>query len=257
MAGFDFYVRCCESHRPYLRELLRFAQHLTKNYNLKLRYSWQPGKYHVQVDGPLTAMQASLEDIPQYMRGFATGHRNPANLRDRMRICERFLSGYVNGVWEMTEAVADVAARINGIPFSYVFNVGEKTHLSRTMNDFTTALILAHNNRLSGPQLLEAAHTSLELLMKSALGLMDESFGTLINTCVEAGLISPEYASDLLMLKDYRKNAKHRGQGIKMEKAWQLTATAIEASHQLLAVIRQQDRGRRTFPSKMRGASSE
>lgn len=241
MAGIDFFVTCCQPHRPFLRDLLRFTQRQSRRYDVKLTYSWSHEGYRVELDGPLTWMQASLESVPQYVRGFAFGHPGPPSLRGRTRVCERFLSGYTRAIWEITKSVAELAACTGGIPQSYHFDVGKKTHLSGPMNDFTAALILAHNGRLSASQLLESAHTSLELLMRSALGSVIGSFETLVTASVEAGLIGTEQASELLALKDYRKKAKHRGQGIKMEKAWQLAAAAVKASHQLLAVIRRCD----------------
>ena len=238
VAGFDFTVSCSETHKPLLRGLLRLVQRLVKDYDLELTYSWDNGEYYVWLDGRPIDMQASLQIVLPYARGFAEGYSEPGRLRDRMRTCERFISAYTESIMKMSERIAKLAADFGGIPHSYLFEVGQKTHLEGPMNDFTRALILAHNNRLSGAQLLETAHTTLELLMKSAIELKDSPFETLVHNCAEKKLINPNLVPDLLKLKNHRKNAKHRGQGIRSDAAWQLVTTAIDASHMLLAAIR-------------------
>ena len=43
---------------------------------------------------------------------------------------------------------------------------------------------------------------------------------------------SSSQALDLKSLKDYRKKVKHKGQGVRIEEAWRLTAVAVDVSHQ-------------------------
>jgi hypothetical protein len=78
----------------------------------------------------------------------------------------------------------DLGGLPNAAPRSYVFEAGAATHLKGALRRFTSALALYSNGELAPAQLIEEAHTILELVLRSALGdqSRDRTFAGMVKT---------------------------------------------------------------------------
>lgn len=77
--------------------------------------------------------------------------------------------------------------------------------------------------------------------MRSVLG--DEangrSFEGMVNLSVEKGHMDHNLQSDLVQLKNHRRDAKHRGQGISTTKMAELLPSVLSAAHRLTKLARE------------------
>jgi len=241
MAGFDFSVAASPQERQFIRSLLRLSQRLAGFQGLKLSYRWQADAgYYVTVDGSLPSMQSFLEPLVTSLLSHAegsTGFRPPS---ERKKIARRITGSYADGLDRITESVHRISELFGGRPNSYSFDVGEATHLQGHLNSFTEALTLYHQGRIVPHQIAELSHSALELLLKNALGpeSKGQSFESMVRSAAEKQLLDTGLVNPLVHLKNLRRDAKHRGQGISHELFNDLLPSILSSAHELAQKIR-------------------
>lgn len=241
MAGFDFTVESSETERPFLRSLMRLAQRLASFHGLKFRYRWSPSEgYYATVDGSLPSMQAFLDPLVVGLLSHAEGATEYPYLQKRKQIARRVTGAYADGLDGMTETVEGVSAYLGGTPSSYSFDVGRATHLIGHLNGLTNALTLYHQGRLRPHQIAEDLHTCLEMLLREVLGsdAEERSFEEKVHLAVQSRLLDRRLVGPIIKLKNHRRDAKHRGQGISCELVDSLLPSALSAVHRLTRLLR-------------------
>src|SRR5262249_13196446 len=137
---------------------------------VSVRFRANAGGYHVDVDGPLFKIQAMVEAHRPFLAGFAAGFPRPQGRRLRRSVCERVLASLATGVSEISFMVHQASDLIDGVPYSYRFDVGGATDLGGSMRAFSRLLIRYHNGQVAPTHLAETAHTAIETLLRRALG---------------------------------------------------------------------------------------
>lgn len=239
MAGFDFEFHCRGSDRDLGRSLLEQLQTLARRRRLKVRFRWAGAHYYVTVDGRLPEMQAFLLPVAPYLSGYSEAHSSPRSPKARRRVCTQLLGAYWSGVERISEGVREVSGFFGGTPSSYLFEVGAHTHLTGPLKSFTRALIMYHSGLLPPAQIAESAHTVLEILLKGVLPAHQrgDSFQALVNAAITAKYIPGDVEGPLLELKNIRRDAKHRGQGVSSARIDRLLPSIISASQRLAASL--------------------
>lgn len=240
MAIFDFKVHCQDRQRGLSRALLRQLQALAKNRNLELRFRWVNKHYYVTVDGSLLEMQALTPTAIPYLYGYSEAYPEPKNLSTRRNLCDELIDSYLAGVERISDDVHEIAEYIGGTANSYRLDPGTRTHLTGPLRSFRISLVMYHNGLLAPASLAEDAHTAAELLLKAVL-LRDsrpDSFEGLVKSAITAQLLQGYLEQPLLELKNLRKNAKHRGQGVSAKRLNELLPSILSACQTLASTIR-------------------
>ena len=158
----------------------------------------------------------------------------------RQDIAHRVTSSYANSLDEITETVEHISETFDGMPNSLSFDVGGATHLSGHINAFSNSLTLYYQGRILPHQIAEDAHTIIELLLRDVLGSSSNklSFEEKVQSAEDKGCFDQKLAVALVQLKNLRRDAKHRGQGISNKVIDRLLPPVITASHRLARIIR-------------------
>ncbi len=241
MAGFDFEVDAPSVDRPFLRSLFRLAQRLAHLRGLKLQYSWVPvGVYHSTVDGSLVSMQSFLEPLVIGLLSYAEGATEAGSAEHRKMMAKRLTGAYADGLDGVSEAVEGISEVFGGTPNSLSFDIENATHLKGHLDGFTNALSLYHQGRIKPHQIAEEAHTALELLMKEVLGsdAKGESFAGMAHLVGEKQYVEPHLVGPIIRLKNHRRGAKHKGQGVSYRVMDEVLPAALAASHRLTRIVR-------------------
>jgi hypothetical protein len=137
--------------------------------------------------------------------------------------------------------VGEASDLVAGVPCSYRFDVGGATDLAGSMQAFSSALVLYHNGQVAPVHLAENAHTAVETLLRRVLGRdsRGKSFEAMVRDAASRSCLTPELVAPILELKTIRRDAKHRGQGVRPEKLQQLLAPILRACHALARAVRQ------------------
>lgn len=242
MAGFDFTFRCKGGSVLLGRALLRRAQRLATNFDLKFRYRATPSGWYVTVNGPLPCMQALIHPMVVQFLPFADGFQKPKSRSQRRRVIEQLVNEYCGGLLNIQKMIEDISHKVGGTPKSYFFNEGSATHLSAQLREFERLLILFHNGLVSASEFAEGAHTITESVLKACLPPNERrsSFADLLNRVAQITGLVPDHKQALLRLKDRRKMAKHRGQRVRYADMAADLDTIVAALHFLFRHLRLQ-----------------
>jgi hypothetical protein len=183
------------------------------------------------------ALRAYLEDD---FFAFAAAHNVPPNRRQRARIAQQLLNAFDKGLDAITDQVHRISGDFRGVPNSIVYDWGGKSHLARPLRSLTRTMIQDIQGRVSRSVALEEVHTVLDLLMASSLGRDAKrlSFAEKVGALEARGFLDASEARDLNKLKDYRRDAKHRGQGFDESEASRLIVEGNQAIQKLLTLVR-------------------
>jgi hypothetical protein len=131
-------------------------------------------------------------------------------------------------------------------PDSLAFDrIGVPSHLHGPLRRFEATVAVFANLPVmllpalpvEAAQVLEEAHTTTELLLRTALGVKTLSYAQMAERALERGWLDIEQHKLLLQLKNARRGVKHRGQGVSPMTSYDLVMNAVECSHILLAQI--------------------
>lgn len=220
---------------------MRIAQRLSTPRGLEFRYRWQNGGgYYVTVDGSLTSMQATLEPLVVGALSHAEAATGFGGSRKRSSIARRLTGAYAQGLDEITDFVEKMSESLGGTPNSWSFDVGRATHLGGHLKAFTTSLTTYHQGKLRPHQIAEECHTVIELLLRENLGAnaKGRSFEGMVHLAFEGGLLDRALVAQLIELKNDRRDAKHKGQGISQAKMNELLPSIVAATHRLTWLFR-------------------
>jgi hypothetical protein len=242
VAGFDFEFGCDDTERPLAREVVRRVQLLCRNLDLDFRYSRSAGGWWIKIDGSLPAMQALIQPLASELPAFVDGYIAGSQEKSRRRPEKRFLSCYLASVARMREQIEKITADFGGTHYSYIFDVGNATHLAGHASDYTTALISFHNGRLSASQVIEEAHTFAEAVLRSCLPKedRDKPFAALVWQAAALIHFDDEHKDALLKLKDLRRSSKHQIKRIRRGTAVEVLPDVTGTMQVLLRHLRRQ-----------------
>lgn len=264
MAGFDFEFGDVRDGEALQRALLRWMQRKAREVGLRLSYRKIESGFYVDLNGPLPAMQALPRQLYPGLDAIADSFGAPPKLRDRRRILDRIRDAFEERLADMVEAINDVVGHLETkegatvIGHSLDFDPGAKTHLVGTLAAFQAAVIQSYSG-IPVRTLLEECHTVIEHLMDALL--VPRSRNTLsFEQKVEVlrdreifaapglpvDMIGGEIDAQLIELKDFRRDSKHRGQVPKAPDAERLADAAVMAVQMLLTAIRREGADRRS-----------
>ena len=185
-------------------------------------------------------MQAFIEPLLAGLLAYAEGAIEHGSAIHRRKVARRLTGGYAEGLDRISESIEHISERLGATPNSISFDIGAATHLRGHLDGFTNALSLYLQGRLKPHQVAEEAHTALEILMKEALGSAShgQSFAAMVRLAAARDYFPTRIEGPLISLKDYRRSAKHKGQGISHQVIDRLLPPVLEASHQLTRIIR-------------------
>ena len=251
MASFDFLVPVKPEERLLAKALLAYWKKLAKEHTLLLTFKWYRSnrkkpfhRYHVTVEGSLTAAQTFLNSTLGVTQAFVAGYI-ATDKRNRNTLVGTVLSiAYTKALIEITEEIGTVVdhfaeqnIRIN--PNSYLFNTENVPALQSVLSSFSKSLILYVSTQIDSEQLAEQAHTTTELLLNTSLNANDrKSYADLVLDAYRKGFISENERDALIELKNFRRAAKHHGQSVPDDKILSLIEPVLSATHGLLAQIR-------------------
>jgi len=141
-------------------------------------------------------------------------------------------------------------------PSNIDFDAGSKSHLEESLRNLRLALMQARLNQITSRSLVEECHSTVEHVMDALLTRTQRrslSYSEKVDALVALGLfdgVSNEdhvfgnIPGELKELKDYRREAKHRGRAVDHKTALRLATAVVVAVNFLLAIIRKQDRER-------------
>jgi hypothetical protein len=216
------------------------AQRLGKARQCEVRYRRQsPIHFYVTADGPLISLQSLGELLFYNLLPFAEGFANPKSRQTRLKIAEKLCMTYMEKLQDFSDDVREIANQLGGEPNSFFFHVGGATHLKKRLREFTKFLIFYWEGRIGSNQFAEEAHTILELLLKNVTQKnRNYSFAQLVDAAVECGVVSNDYRTALIELKDLRKGAKHHGKEISVDKMDEMVPKVLSACQILVSAIR-------------------
>jgi hypothetical protein len=254
MAGFDFSIPLRRGQRPVARQLLRHAQHLARdrrcNRPTVLRFRFKTasagrgcGSYEAYVDGDFAEIQAFAADLPealdQYARGYSAARRTKSrdvawNISSALATATAALASEFA---QLTRMVAELNAPV--VVNSYIFARTNVPTIDTVLRRFTETLLHARNDRLDAAIVAEHAHTAVEAVLNrvARAGASDSAFDELIVAAEEARLITDQEARSLRSLKTMRRNAKHRGQGVRATTLKSVLGSVVGVIHRLVARI--------------------
>lgn len=251
MADVVFDLPTPPAERQFARTILRYAQQLARLRHCErpteFRYRWcepSPGErggyYEVVMDGDFAELQAFSVDLSTAVHHYCNGIRAAAPTWQRSRLPEVFRAALLRAVVERSADFLHITRSATGHGAliqanSYVFAPTGKVDVDHTLGALTQALLQWRNRRLAPSVLLEQLHTGLEILFKRVLGASnrDATFAQLVVAAEERTLVSPEESARLLLLKDIRRDGKHRGQPLSERRLQQVLAPAVAVLQRL------------------------
>jgi hypothetical protein len=245
MAGFDFWVHTPTRRRVLTRNLLFFIQRLGAERGCFIRFRWETtNRYYVTADGKLPDLQSLGQIMLDNLVSFAEGHSGPPGPSERARLAERVGMAYLERLIEFSEDLQGLVdsfgkERIHAVPNSFIFDVGNATHLKGKIRNLTHSLLSYREGRMAPDQIGEDCHTVIELLLKAAVpcdGPM--TFAGLVERAHEANYFNDKARNALIRLKDLRRESKHRGQSITPDEMDGLILDVVPTIHSLTKIIR-------------------
>jgi hypothetical protein len=183
----------------------------------------------------------------------------------RLEVLSRFLNAYMTALREAREAHRSVDKALEELedegwavfsPSNLDFDAGSKSHLEESLRNLRLAMMQARVERITSRSLVEECHSTVEHVMDTLLTRTQRrslSYSEKVDALMARGMfdgvceddhIFGNIPGELKELKDYRREAKHRGQAVNHTTALRLATAAVVAVNFLLAIIRKQDRER-------------
>jgi hypothetical protein len=240
MAGFDFHVRTALRQRLLVKRLLFFVQRLASVRECRLTFRWsKSGYYYVTIDGRLPDIQSLGYTMLDKLISFAEGYPGPPNLAARRSTAKSIVIAYLAALDKFALSLQGLCDRLNGTPNSFFFHSGKATHLEGKLRNFTLALLLYREGWLAADQIGEECHTLVELLLRRAFPHDDrKAFAALVQQAHDAAYLDRDARDALIILKDFRRKAKHVGQSIPFMEMDALVFKVVPAAHTLLKIVR-------------------
>ncbi len=220
-------------------------------------------KIKVSVHGAMPAMYALPTRCGSELGAIATVVSKPSGGR-RLQILSNCLNGYVTALTRFRKQYELVSRELETLsdegwtvfsPSSTLFDPGAKNHLNPSLRDLRHALMQARLNQITSRSLVEECHTTLEHVFDALLARKERrslSFSEKLSALVSRGMFEGVMEKDHLFgdlpgeleeLKDYRRDAKHRGQGVDDDTARRLATATVAAINLLLAILRMRTSG--------------
>lgn len=251
MAGFDFRVPVPPQDREYARVLLRYLQRLARyrpcDRPTTLRFEWCPpsqehnyNNYRVTVDGDFAEIQALCADSIRAIYHFSQGYVAAQPKYKKSWLPEVVPLAFLKGIHEFHEGFNEIRDALGKMgvalsPNSYHFKRTGTAIVDKILGATSAALLQWRNGSAPTTVLAEQLHTACEVLSKASLSAPNRgvSFGELVAEVARRGFISSDQEGALNRLKDLRRDAKHRGQGIGEEPFASLLPNIVGAIHSL------------------------
>jgi hypothetical protein len=236
VAGFDFHVPKHLTGEALQRGLLRLIQGEARDLGLEFRYRSEDGELWGVLDGPLPLMYALRAYLGDDFPVHAAAATVPSDRRQRLRIASALLRAFDDGLGDITGMVHDTARMLRGVPNSVVFDYGGSSHLGHLFRGLTRTLILDMQGRVVRQTTVEDVHTTLENLLRTLLGASARrsSFAEMTDEAVTRGYISEADAAQIKLLKDVRREAKHRARKPNDAETSGLIRASVAVIHKLL-----------------------
>jgi hypothetical protein len=103
----------------------------------------------------------------------------------------------------------------------------------------STTLIAYENGQIGPPQILEEIHTGLEWVMQAVIGTpaRDMTYARMAESLRDDGKLSPELTRQIILMKNLRRDAKHRAGRVDRDEFNRCYVPCIEALHHLLRLL--------------------
>lgn len=255
MAGFDFQVPVEPKERDFAAALLRYLQRLSFqrlcDRPTVVRFAWQrPSRdsnfhhYLVNVDGDFAEIQAFSVDALIAMLHFSSGYI-AANSKYRNSMLPMVAPiAFFKRTHEFALDLHDFQSKVYEIgafvtPNTYTFRQTGTQTVDHVLSDTSGMLLLWRSGHASPPMLVEQLHTAAEVALKRAIGApnRDVTFANLVSTAEERQIISTKQATALHRLKNQRRDAKHRAQGVGARGLNETVQLVVSALHNIAVVL--------------------
>ena len=188
-------------------------------------------------------MEILWQAVPRELHTYIDSAASDGLRRDiRVQIAVGFLTHYSIRLDEMEQYVRDVTAELSplAIPLSYTFDPGRATHIVGMLRALTDVMVRYDLGDVPTSTLIEQAHTTVELLLKTAQPDLQRhsSFQRLVDDAVTRSIITTEHGRAFSSLKSVRKRAKHFGQGVSEAAVEAAMPDVLQGCHRLTAYIR-------------------
>jgi hypothetical protein len=258
VAGFDFEFSSTAAQETLQRSLLKWMQDAARRLGLRLHYRKVKGGFYVTLDGRLPEMEALSTYCYEGLDAIVATATAPPDRRARQRVLDRMLAAFEDRLTEMVESINEITDMMRDqgamvVANSIAFDSGTKTHLDPTLRSFRHALIRAYGG-IPARTLLEECHTVIEHLMAALLTPAERrnrSFEEQLTELDRRGIFDSDRNEEFLKrggplvaqlrdLKNRRRDAKHRGQGVDSDTVDNLTNATVVAVHLMLRAIHEQ-----------------
>jgi hypothetical protein len=275
MAGLDFELTSRPDEDDLHLQLLQQMQLAARDLGLEVISEVEPATrwsglfrrhttFVVGVHGSYSAICALPYHCFSELDAIARSMPTPSSTR-RQQILSAWCEGYRNALAELDQGFRAIAVELRSLeeegwtffsPASINFDAGPKNHLKPSLKDFRLALMQIHLNRITTRSLMEECHTTTEHVLDVFFRRKERrslSYADKVDALTTRGIFDALTTSEtafatvpqeLKELKDYRREAKHRGQTVDNKTALRLASAALVSVNFLLARIREDDQCR-------------
>lgn len=252
MAGFVFAVPVPVEDRIYAAALLRYVKRRADKHSVAFNFAWNAkpkqflfNHYYISINGDLILVEIFTRHMIDYCDGFSEGYKASDSTFKKSLTPTAFAGSLyiaLERFHKKIEGISDLLRSEVG-PFnlsSITFKAPKASGLQKSMTALTECFLGYFSNRATSEQVAEQIHSSSEHLMRK---LIDNSakltYAQLVDSAKKSSLISIDHATSLIIVKNLRRNSKHRAQNISEEKLGKHFQQVIGATHSLLSVLRQ------------------
>ena len=256
MAGYDFRVPVSPEERMFARLLLRHLQQMAIfrfcGRPTNVVYRWRkPTKrvpyhnYHVVVDGDFAELQGLSTEAFSAIQHFGAGIVAAGGASSESIVPKVTAIAFYRATVEMQEDFEEIANFTvqKGLPGplinSYLFGQSGDPQLDQKIQVLSKALVGWRNHRVAAETVLEQSHTAIELLLKTVLGAPNRvsAFSQLLEAAAHEKVLTTQERDKLNILKDKRRDAKHRSQSVGEGTLAELLPVAVGVTHRLVATL--------------------
>jgi len=240
----------------FARLLLRHLQHMAI-----LRYCEQPTtvvyrwrkptkrvpyhNYHVVVDGDFAELQALSKEALTAIQHFGAGFVAAGGASSESIVPKVTAIAFYKATVEMQENLEEIAnftvqKGLSGLLInSYLFGQSGYPQLDQKIQVLSMTLVEWRNHRVDAETVLEQSHTAIELLLKTVLKTQNRglSFSQLLDAAAHERVLTTQERDKLNILKDKRRDAKHRSQSVREGTLTELLPVAVGVTHRLVAAL--------------------
>lgn len=244
MAGTDLTFRVSEDEELLARTLLRNAQRTARTFGVRLSYRREPGQFYVALNGRAELIEAMREEVTTETLAVARSSSALTPARRRTAVATRMLAALDERVDDLMTSLHELAGLMHregwaATPNSIVFDPAGKTHLKQTLTVLTRVLAQHIAGRVAVRTVVEEVHTGLEHVMRAYLGrrAAGMSYAEMVDALAADGIASAEQAEAIKALKDARRDAKHRAQGVRASDLSPGISAAVSVIHRTLVAL--------------------